>query len=347
MHPLFKSRSALLSYIGVWIFFGLMLGFMLAATAHLARVESTVLTVPVISVLAIECLGPWYFLRNLPLGTTPPWKLLATFFIAAFCMAGIVMGTVHLTIAAFGGMFPNLEYRLRPAFPVLASVALLIYLLAIALHYVLFAFESSRRAELLSRDAELKALKAQVNPHFLFNSLNSISALTSVDPAKARDMCIRLSEFLRTSLRLGERLSIPFSEELALTRTYLEVEQIRFGKRLRVMQDFDETCTRCELPPLLVQPLVENAIKHGIATLVDGGEIAMTGRRSRDSVRIVIENPFDPDAPETRRNGFGLASVRNRLQARYGAAARLDIQVDGNTYRVILTVPCDSRRSHE
>jgi two-component system sensor histidine kinase AlgZ len=229
--------------------------------------------------------------------------------------------------------------RFRPAVPVLAGMISLVYLLSVALHYVLLAFETSQQAEVLSREAELKALKAQVNPHFLFNSLHSISALTATDPARARDMCIRLSEFLRNSLRLGERVSIPFGEELQLTKAYLDVEQIRFGKRLQVKQEFDPECADCEVPPLVVQPLVENAIKHGIATLIDGGEIAMTGRRWRDGMRFVIENPFDPDAPSTRRNGFGLRNVRNRLQTRYGNAARLEIQVEQNRYRVVLSLP--------
>jgi LytS/YehU family sensor histidine kinase len=183
-------------------------------------------------------------------------------------------------------------------------------------------------------------LKAQINPHFLFNSLHSISALTTVDAGRARDMCIRLSDFLRSSLRLGERLTIPFREELALARNYLDVEQVRFGGRLRVVQDIDDGCGDCEVPPLLVQPLVENAIKHGIATMVEGGEINMRGRRSRDEMRFTIENPFDPEAPSTRRNGIGLANVRNRLEARYGGAARLEIEVDENRYRVIMTLPC-------
>jgi len=218
----------------------------------------------------------------------------------------------------------------------------LLYLLAIALHYALLAVQSSRQSEILAREAELKALKAQINPHFLFNSLHSISALTTLDPAKAREMCIRLSDFLRSSLRLGERKTIPFTEELALARTYLDVEQVRFGMRLQVVQDIEEGCGDCEVPPMLVQPLVENAIKHGIATLVDGGEISMRGRRSRDTLRFVIENRFDPEAPSTRKNGLGLANVRNRLEARYGSAARLEIEVDQNCYRVVLSLPCSA-----
>ena len=342
MHPIFNNRSGLLLYAAVWVPFALMFGFVLALAARLNFAESAIITGPVILLLAILCLSPWYTCRSLPLRSASPWKLLASHFIAAICVSAIVLAFTHMLLAALARMLPDLATGFRPAFPVLANLVLLIYLLSVALHYVLLALESSRRAELLSREAELKALKAQVNPHFLFNSLNSISALTTSEPRKARDMCIRLSEFLRTSLRLGERISIPLSEEVALTKAYLDVEQVRFGSRLKVIQDLDAACGQCEVPPLLVQPLVENAIKHGIATLVEGGEVAIIGRRMRDFIRVSVDNPYDPDAPETRRNGFGLASVQNRLRARYGNAARMEIQAQPSRYTVVLTIPFDT-----
>lgn len=341
MHPIFRTGTGLVSYIIIWVVFGLLFTFVLSVSAHLLWTESALLIAPVILVLGLGCLAPWYSVRALPLGSTPLWKLVGTHVVTGMCVTAIALAPARLVAFTLRSVSPGLSSRFHTGLPTLAGMGLLIYLLSVALHHALQAVESSRQAEVLSREAELKALKAQVNPHFLFNSLNSISALTSSDPAKARDMCVRLSEFLRNSLRLGERTSIPFSEELALTKTYLEVEQVRFGARLRISQDFEQACGNCEVPPLLVQPLVENSIKHGIATLVEGGEIAMSGRRMRDFVQIVIENPFDPEAPETRRNGFGLASVRNRLSARYGPAARLDIQVEGNRYRVMLTIPCD------
>jgi LytS/YehU family sensor histidine kinase len=214
----------------------------------------------------------------------------------------------------------------------------MIYLLSIALHYVVIEAKTSRRSELLAREAQLKALKAQVNPHFLFNSLNSISALTAIDASRARAMCIRLADFLRISLRLGERESIPFHEEMELTRMYLGVEQVRFGNRLRLAEDVDPACADCQIPALLIQPLVENAVKHGIALIDEGGEISMVGRRERDLLRFTIENPFDPDAPASR-SGIGLENVRQRLEARYGNAARMEIQAGERLYRVILTLP--------
>jgi two-component system, LytTR family, sensor histidine kinase AlgZ len=286
MHPIFSSRNGWLAYLLAWVPLGTMLGFILSAAGRLHWTESLAITVPLTVILAFVCLSPWYTCQFLPLGSTTTWKLLLHHVVAAMCASTVVFGVARILVASFRGVFPGVEQRFQPAAPVLAGMVGLVYLLSIALHYVMLTVESSRRAEVLSREAELRALKAQVNPHFLFNSLHSISALTSVDPTKARDMCIRLSEFLRSSLRLGERVSIPFREELALTRNYLDVEQIRFGERLRVAQEVDPECADCEVPPLMVQPLVENAIKHGIANLVEGGEIAMRARRWRDGVRF-------------------------------------------------------------
>jgi LytS/YehU family sensor histidine kinase len=343
MHPLFQSKSTLLAYVAAWIPLGAMLGFVLGASVHLHWMECAALTLPITLLLGLVCLSPWYLCRGLPLNRTPRWKLLANHLVAAMFASAIVLAFVPPLLMMLSKVHAGLDRRFHPAMPVLASMVFLFYLLSIALHYVLLAVESSRQAEILSREAELKALKAQVNPHFLFNSLNSISALTSIDPAKAREMCIRLSDFLRNSLRLGERASIPFGEELALTGTYLDVEQVRFGQRLRVKQDFEPACADCEVPPLLVQPLVENAIKHGIATLTDGGEIAMSARVHQDRLRFIVENPFDPDAPAQKKSGFGLLNVRNRLNARYGSAAKLDVQVEKGIYRVVLSMPCGGK----
>ncbi|MBV8809880.1 MAG: histidine kinase [Acidobacteriaceae bacterium] len=343
MHPLLKSWKHVLQYLSVWTVLGAMLGFMLAVAGHFNLAETVAITAPITIALAVVCLSAWFVARSSPPGSISAWRVRFRMGIAAMFASAVVLAFAHVLAKALNVVFPGLEARFLPAVPVLGGMCWLLYLLSITLHHLWIAMERSKRAELLSRESELKALKAQVNPHFLFNSLNSISALTSVDPARARDMCIRLSDFLRNSLRLGERVSIPFAEELALLTTYLEVEQVRFGQRLRIAQDFDSGCADCDVPPLLVQPLVENAIKHGIATLVDGGEIALTGRRNGQNLRVVVENPFDPDAPATRRTGFGLVSVRNRLEARYGGAARLQIEVGDKTYRVILSLPCGGK----
>ena len=153
-------------------------------------------------------------------------------------------------------------------------------------------------------------------------------------------MCIHLSDFLRSTLGLGERESIPWQEELALARTYLDVEQIRFGARLRVELDVDEACTDCLVPPLVLQPLIENAVKHGIATLVEGGTIRVEGHVTDGLLEVSVENGFDPDSPTPRRHGLGLRNVRSRLETRFGGAARLTTHSGNNQFRAEMSVPC-------
>jgi sensor histidine kinase YesM len=341
MHPILRHKKILRGYLAEWVPLAIIIGFVTKVSSHLSWPDTALVTLPISIILAFVCLSAWYISKSLDLRTTADWKLSLYSLLAAMCASSVVMAFAHLIARLLNHFLPGFEARYSPAVPISAALFSLIYMLSVVLHYLLVAMEKSQRAEVLSREAELKALKAQVNPHFLFNSLNSISALTSIDPHRARDMCIALSEFLRNSLRLGERASVPLGEELALTRSYLDVERVRFGERLRVRQDMETGCTDCDVPPLLVQPLVENAIKHGIATLDEGGEIAVTGRRWHDQLRVTVENPFDPDAPPAQKNGFGLLSVRNRLQARYGSAGKLEIEVGDARYRVVLSLPWD------
>jgi LytS/YehU family sensor histidine kinase len=210
------------------------------------------------------------------------------------------------------------------------------------------AVEATRRAEqqsleltVLAREAELRALKAQVHPHFLFNSLNSISSLTTGDPARAREMCILLAEFFRKSLALGDKPTVSLEEELAVARTYLAIEGLRFGPRLRVEEAVDEAALPCGLPPLLLQPLVENAIRHGIATCAEGGVVRLQARTDGRSLRLLVENPLDPDSPARPGVGLGLANVRGRLLARYGERAWLDAERTHDGFRVTLLLPVE------
>ncbi len=225
----------------------------------------------------------------------------------------------------------------------------MVYLLSVAAHYVVLAMEDSSKAEakaletsIFAREAELKALKAQVNPHFLFNSLNSISALTSVDPAKAREMCILLAEFLRMTLGLGEKTSVPLSEELSLLHRYLAIEKVRFGERLQMQEQIQEESKSIQLPPLLLQPLVENAVTHGIANLPDGGMVRLSGQSHNGRVSLAIENTFDPESTPTRKGGLGLKNVRDRLEARYGKEANMGVSTEDGKFRVELSFPTDS-----
>jgi LytS/YehU family sensor histidine kinase len=231
--------------------------------------------------------------------------------------------------------------------PLLFSAAVLVFLLVLSVHYVVLAFEAVRDAErhqfelqVLTRDAELRALRAQIDPHFLYNSLNSISALTTVDPPGARRMCLLLGEFMRNTLKVSMLDRIPLSDELALADGFLGIEQVRFGARLRVERAIDASASACRIPPLVLQPLMENAVAHGIARMIDGGVIRLAIARKGDRVTILVENPRDPDEPPRRGAGVGLDNVRRRLAAAFPGSARMDAAQTPDGFRVELELPC-------
>ena len=154
-------------------------------------------------------------------------------------------------------------------------------------------------------------------------------------------LCELLGDFMRNTLQVSGQNRIPIADELALADAFLSIEQVRFGARLRVVREIDADAVRCEVPPLLLQPLIENAIGHGIAGLIDGGTIRLSIARQNGRVSIVIENPRDPDAaPPSRPGGVGLVNVRRRLAMTFPDAARFDTVADADCFRVAIDLPC-------
>jgi LytS/YehU family sensor histidine kinase len=256
-------------------------------------------------------------------------------FVVAACIAAgmeliIGYGWVHLIDSL--KITTSISSLYEPWIAGIFSILVLIFLLIASMHYVIIGFERSNESErqtfelrLLAQDAELRALRAQIDPHFLFNSLNSISALTTNDPDKARTMTLMLADFFRKSLELGSRSHIPLNDELALIS---EVEQ-----------DIKEECQKVMVPPLLLQPLVENAVRHGIAHLVDGGTIQLHCERSGDRIVIQIQNPVDLDRPRRKGNGLGLKNVRSRLNTLYDNEARVDVEETNEYFQIKLSFP--------
>ncbi|HWD00782.1 MAG TPA: histidine kinase [Candidatus Sulfopaludibacter sp.] len=349
MHPLLVRRRLLL-YLLAWIPLLAMAVGIVWASSQVSLLDAAGVLTPSFLVFAFVCLSPWYICRTRPLGVA---RLAGT--VAAWTTAA-VSGSLVLVVCAWmagsllSSLYPleGLEQKLPRELPLLFGIGVLLYVLSAGLHYMALAAEQSRDAErravearALAREAELRALKMQINPHFLFNSLHSIAALATADGGRAREMCIRLSDFLRSSLRLADRESIPLTDELALARNYLEVEQIRFGDRLRFEEQVGPACEQCSVPALMLQPLVENAVKHGIAGLVEGGAIRLVVTRSAEGVTITVENGYDPDMPPPRNIGIGLGHVRRRLLMRYGDAASLEAGTVEGCYRVVLRFPCE------
>ncbi len=341
MHPILASRRRLLLYLAAWVPVCALLSFIAWSAAGVRAADAAKVLAPACLFYAFVCLSPWYICRARPLTLASAASLALTYATAAVAAGMLLAGGARLAALVLA--------KQAPPWAPLFGMGVLLYLLSVGLHYAALALESSREAEkraaearTLAREAELQALRIQINPHFLFNSLHSIGALATMDGVRARDMCVKLADFLRSSLGLGDRESIPLRQEAALARSYLEVERVRFGERLRVEIEIDPGCEDCAMPALLLQPLVENAVKHGIANLLDGGVVRLAARRSGPNITVSVENAFDPESPPRRDLGLGLTHVRRRLEIRYGEEASFEAGAQGEVYRVVLRFPCES-----
>ncbi len=196
-------------------------------------------------------------------------------------------------------------------------------------------------AELEARlaDAKLQALRMQLHPHFLFNTLNAISTLVHKDPGMADEMITNLSELLRATLDTSEQ-EIPLRRELDFLNRYLEIQQVRFGERLRVHREIDADALDGLVPTLILQPLVENAVRHGIEPETEAGVVQILASRENDRLHLAIrDNGSGPKQFSKERQGIGLANTRTRLKEIYGDAARLVLNTGAEGFSVELDMP--------
>ena len=189
-------------------------------------------------------------------------------------------------------------------------------------------------------DAELIALKSQINPHFIFNCLNNIRALVLEDHEKARDMIARLSDLLRYSLRFSQATTVALIDEIEIVRDYLELESIQAEERLRYTFNIDPETENREIPPMSIQLLVENAIKHGISRLPDGGSISIASKQNADHLEIAVSNTGEIQPSSSASTGIGLKNAQDRLKLQFGETASLTLEnVAPNQVAATIRIP--------
>ena len=350
MHPILEDRQRLILYLLAWLPIAAIL------TAVLKRgfaswPEAALVAWPMSVLYAFMCLSAWYVCLAVPMRDQTATRLLTTLSVASVLASAVwfAAGAVWALAMEPWVVPPGLSERYNMQFTPIFLNGVTLFLLAAAVHYLLVTLDASRGVEkralelqVLAREAELRALRAQIDPHFLFNSLNSISALTVSDPQGARSMCLLLADFLRTSLVLGAKQQIPVSEELRLVEGFLSIEKVRYGKRLSVERTVDPECDGCLVPPLLIQPLVENAIRHGIAPLIDGGTVRLDVQRAGPAIEILLENPMDPQGTPKAQTGagLGLENVKSRLARLFPGQANVNVSRDEGRFQVRLRFPC-------
>ena len=349
MHPILSERRVLFAYLAAWVVVSYLPASVVVAPGDprfpMALAAAALPTL----LLGVGVLPIYYVCRAVPLRSSGAGIALRVHAALGLASAAVWWGLLVLAAVLVDAVEPvGLRDGVERRWGTLLVLGAMLYLGVVALYTVVASVrrvrESEKRAaaaSLRAREAQLALLKAQVHPHFLFNSLNAISALTIQEPRKARELCALLADFLRGSLALGERGTVSLSEELRLARAYLDIERVRLGDRLTVDIQVSPPAGEVRVPALLLQPLVENAITHGIATCAQGGTLALEARTTPGLLVVTVANPFDPHAPSRRGSGpggVGLANVSRRIAACYHGAS-LTTRRDADRFTSTLVLP--------
>ena len=346
LNPLLKVRPYLIAYIGVWALIAiihiLILTLFQGFSLGLAFTESLISNV-LLAMIGLALWFPVFFSR------LEKENVLNFIFKHLFACALSIGLWVIVSYAILNALFDkHFEYKqfLVSSLPWRAGIGALLYGAIILVYYLIINYQNfrekmTRETELkaLVRESELNSLKSQINPHFLFNSLNSISSLTMISPEKAQDMIIKLSEFLRYSLSNKDEHLTSLRDEIINITRYLDIEKVRFGKRLNVKNNLDEKCYEMKLPGLILQPLIENAIKYGVYESLDQTDIELICSCSERNLRVTIRNQFDPDFHYKKGAGIGIQNIRSRLRIMYGRDDLFSIVKSGNIFEVTIIFP--------
>jgi two-component system sensor histidine kinase AlgZ len=350
MHPILADARKLLWYVLAWLSAGVGIAALLRLTEQAEWSGALWFALPICLVYAFVALSSYYVCRSLP-HAQRRWPIALALFGGASLLSALAwlgLGEAWDAMGRLGSRNMPFVAMTSAGWVMYFAAGFVLYLLSLLAHDVLVAFESvqaaaRREAEsrVLARDAELQMLRTQINPHFLFNSLNSISALTGFDPDAARAMTVDLAQFFRRTLALAERERIALGEEVVLCEHFLAIEKRRFGAKLRAELRIAPEAATCLLPPMTLQPLLENAIKHGIRELDGGGTIDVDAVVRDGWLHIAVVNPVAVDDVPTRDHGVGLRNIRERLVVLYGSRAHIEWRRSATHFSIEITLPVD------
>jgi two-component system, LytTR family, sensor kinase len=347
-HPVLENRVRLIVWWLAWLFVaaGQSLLFYFANESFSANglIDSLVSMI----IFSGISLSLWYPFRFFNLG-----EIKAPTLISNLLVSGAISISLWALITKFimTLVIPEEAGYLKywdATFPYRIGSGVFIYCLVV-LSYFLFVSLSNlsekkakeARLESLVKETELKMLRSQINPHFLFNSLNSISFLTITDPEKARDMVIKLSEFMRYALSKKDEQPVTLRSELENLRLYLEIEKVRFGDRLFIEENIEENSLETKMPVMLLQPLYENAVKHGVYESTEGVWIKTEAKVIDNHLKFTIINSYDASPSSKKGTGTGLVNVERRLELFFGNKASIRAEKEDGIYTVTLYIPVD------
>jgi signal transduction histidine kinase len=347
--PRITWRGVLIAGV-LWVLYALFYATLVAQSARIPYVYALLSMSISTALMALYTVPAWLLIIRQMDGVSWPWRL------AAHAVVGPVYSAVWYQsyVVAFRWAFGPETLKMAQLVENrwwLVSSTFIVYLLQFAIFHVIRSTQRLRdkerlAAELqrLAHEREMAALKAQINPHFLFNTLNSISAMVTRDPEETRRMIARLAELLRYALDSSERDFVTLRDELYFVQSYLEIESKRFGRRLRVEQEIAPETMEVLVPPMILQPLVENAVRHGIAPSEEGGKVTLRILSANGRLLVRVEDTGvgveNRDMRSLTQNGVGLKNTDARLRKLFGPEAGLQlVPREPHGFRVSFSIP--------
>lgn len=344
-NPIINTTRSIYYYLLFWLCSSvinfLLFYYVLNISLTIAVADSLVYNV----LLAGLGLSFWYSARYISIEDDDRAKAVVTHLSAAFISTVIYLVAGYFLVSMFIGSnkyFTLFTSTLAWRF----LIGILFYLLINAFYYIIVYYNTLqekiiKESELknLVTEAELKSLKFQINPHFIFNSLNSMSALTTLDPDKAREMILKLAEFLRYTLANNEREKNKLSEEIRNLRLYLDIEKIRFEEKFDFVEEMCPGAENIMVPNMILQPIFENAIKHAVYDSLEKVIIKLSCKEENNFLVIHVENNFEKSGTSKKGAGIGLQNIKNRLSLIYNRDNLMEVHKGEDIFKVILYIP--------
>ncbi len=352
LNPLSKNRHYLVIYLTIWVLIIALHTFVINFFYDIDSLHSLVDSLVFNLYFALIGYNLWYVIRFSLREKTSVFDLIFNHFLVAVSVIAFWLTASYFSLKGLYGSDEIYMLFLKNTLPWRAVTGVFYYLLFILFYYLIMYYEdlqekmeNEAKLQNLVTHAELETLKSQINPHFLFNSLNSISSLTISNPEKAQEMVIKLSDFLRYSLSHDKNEKTSLREEFDNLVRYLDIEKIRFGKRLKFVPDVPSPCFEKQIPNMILQPLIENAIKHGVYNSTEEVQVELHCKDENDRLIIEISNDYDPKALKKKGEGIGLKNIKKRLQLIYNRQDLLQTTTDKMVFTAKLILP--KNENHE
>ncbi|MBI9072491.1 MAG: histidine kinase [Melioribacteraceae bacterium] len=349
INPFVKNSRVLLTYIFIWIV--IILIQLSSFTLILNQPFNYALADSLIFNLMYFFLGLsfWYPAQYITFENNSIFKVATSHITASIITVGFWCIAGYYLLTNFANISAGYESFLTKSLIWRFLVGIYFYLIIASINYVIIYYNNMKATQLkesemksLFKEAELKSLKYQINPHFIFNSLNSISSLTISDPELAREMTIKLSTFFRSTLLNNEKKLNSLEDELESIKLYLDIEKIRFEDKFEYVENLDKVCEKALLPNMILQPIFENAIKHGVYESLEKVIIDFKCSKKDNYLVLTIENNFDPESVSKRGEGIGLSNIASRLKMIYDQDNLMTYERKKSSFIVTLYIPFEN-----